>query len=142
MSDVVLDSGIFIASVYPEELTLQAQQLLKQLQADEITLNAPHLLRYELVAVSRKAVHRGRVSIDEGKQARDKLLDYPVRLHFNDKLLKRAYDLATEYNRPTAYDTQYLALAESLSCSFWTADKRLFNAVNKHFSNIYWLGDQ
>lgn len=49
--------------------------------------------------------------------------------------------LATEYNRPTAYDAQYLALAERLSCEFWTVDERLFNGVKDRFSAIRWLGE-
>ena len=62
MSQVVLDSGIFIASVYPETLTSQAKALLQQSQVAQVTLHAPTLLHYELIAVSRKAVYQGRVT--------------------------------------------------------------------------------
>ena|GEM_PF-6262631 len=44
MTSVILDSGVFIASVYPETFTPQAKALLKQLQNDQVTLHAPHLL--------------------------------------------------------------------------------------------------
>jgi predicted nucleic acid-binding protein len=141
LSDVVLDSGIFIASVFLETLTPQAKQFIKQLQTDNAILHAPALLRYEVVAVSRKAVYQGRVTAEEGLRARDRLLSYPVTLHFDDNLLKRGYELATEYNRPTAYDSQYLAIAEQLSCDFWTVDERMFNAVKDRFSGIRWLGN-
>jgi predicted nucleic acid-binding protein len=73
-------------------------------------------------------------------RARDALLSYPLTLHFDDDLLKRGYELATQYNRPTAYDAQYLALAERLSCAFWTAGKRLFNAVSNRLPQVKWLG--
>jgi len=136
----MLDSGIFIASVYVETLTAEAKGLLHQLQAAQVTLHAPNLLRYELIAVSRKAVYQGRVTAEEGKIARDQLLSYPVTLHFDDAPLKRGYELAEEYNRPTAYDAQYLALAEQLSCEFWTADERMFNVMNAKFPGIRWLG--
>lgn len=141
MSQVVLDSGIFIASVYPETLTFEAKGLLHQLQEAQITLHAPTLLRYELIAVSRKAVYQKRITADEGQIARDQLMSYPVTLHFDDALLKRAYKLAEEDNRPTAYDAQYLALAERLACAFWTVDERLFNAVKVNFPGIRWLGN-
>jgi predicted nucleic acid-binding protein len=98
-------------------------------------------LRYEVVAVSRKAVYQGRVTSEEGLRARDRLLSYPIELYFDDDLLKRSYELATAYNRPTAYDAQYLALAERLECAFWTADERLFNAVKDRSSHIRWLGN-
>mgnify|MGYP000940132732 CR=1 FL=1 len=54
MSQVVLDSGIFIASVYVETLTTQAKGLLQQLKDAKTVLNAPSLLRYELI--DRKSV--------------------------------------------------------------------------------------
>jgi predicted nucleic acid-binding protein len=141
LSNVVLDAGVLIASVYPETLTRQASILLERLCEEDINLHAPYLLRYEVVAVSRKAVYQGRVTLDEGLRARDKLLSYPVTLHFDEALLKRGYELATTYNRPTAYDSQYLALAERLDCEFWTTDQRMFNAVKENFATIRWLGD-
>ncbi|MEP7288713.1 MAG: type II toxin-antitoxin system VapC family toxin [Chloroflexota bacterium] len=140
MSQVVLDSGILIARVYVETLTAEATSLLMQLKDAQTQLNAPTLMRYELIAVSRKAVYQARVTAEEGLIARDQLLSYPVTLHFDDALLKRGYELAEKFNRPTAYDAQYLALAERLSCDFWTADERMFNAVNSKFSTIRWLG--
>jgi predicted nucleic acid-binding protein len=69
------------------------------------------------------------------------LLRYPVILHFDEALLKRGYELAAELNRPTAYDSQYLALAERLSCDFWTADERIFNSVSSKNTHIHWLGN-
>lgn len=141
MTQVVLDSGVLIASVFLETLTPEAKGLLKQLQADNVALHAPTLLRYECVAVARKAVYQGRVTSDESLRIRDALLNHPLTLHFDDALLKRGYELATQYNRPTAYDAQYLALAERLSCNFWTADERMFNAVKDKFPDIYWLGN-
>lgn len=137
----MLDSGILIASVFPETLTPQARQLLKQWQTDNITLHAPTLLRYEVAAVSRKAVYQGRVTAEEGLRARNRLMSYPITFHLDDDLLKRGYELAEKYNRPTAYDSQYLAVAEHLSCDFWTADERMFNAVKEKFPGIHWLGE-
>lgn len=141
MSDVVLDSGILVASVFPETLTTQAREFIKQLEKDNTTLHAPALLRYEVVAVSRKAVYQGRVTVAEGLAARERLLNYPITLHFSDDLLRRGHELAAEYNRPTAYDSQYLAVAEQVSCVFWTADERMFNAVKNRFSDIRWIGN-
>jgi len=96
---------------------------------------------YELIAVTRKWVYRELTTAEKAQNALDTLLSYPIELHYDEELLKRGYELATEYDRPTAYDAQYLALAESLSCAFWTADERLFNAVKAQFSTIYWLGN-
>ncbi|HML23737.1 MAG TPA: type II toxin-antitoxin system VapC family toxin [Aggregatilinea sp.] len=140
MTQVVLDSGILIASVFVETLTPQAKALLQQLQANQVILHAPTLLRYECIAVVRKAVYQGRISPEEGRHARNALLSYPITLHFDRVLLRRGYDLAEQYNRPTAYDAQYLALAERLACDFWTADERLYNAIASQFTQVNWLG--
>jgi hypothetical protein len=48
--------------VFIETLTPQAKCRLKQLQTDRVVLNAPTLLRYECVAVVRKAGYQGRVT--------------------------------------------------------------------------------
>ncbi len=69
------------------------------------------------------------------------LLVYPVDLHEDTALLTEAYDLAVRFNRPRAYDTQYMALAERLHCEFWTADERLVNSTQAQFNRIRWLGN-
>ena len=140
-SYAVLDSGILLATVQTEHHTAHAKALVRHLIRQDVQITAPTLLRYELVAVTRKWVYRELATPEEAKKALDPLLNYPVELHFEDALLKRGYELATEYNRPTAYDAQYLALAERLSCDFWTADERLFNAVKGKFPGIRWLGN-
>lgn len=74
MSQVVLDSGVLIASVYVETLTNEAKGLLRQFKESQTILNAPTLLRYELIAVSRKAVYQARITAEQGLIARDQLL--------------------------------------------------------------------
>jgi predicted nucleic acid-binding protein len=138
---VVVDSGIFIATVLPESISPQANYLIAKWEREQTHFHAPTLLKYEMVAVSRKAVHRGRLTVAEGEKAMDILLQYNVILHFDIELLRRSYALATELNRPTAYDMQYLALAIRLGSAFWTADERLFNAVKTKYAFVRWLGD-
>lgn len=139
-SYAVLDSGILLATVQLEAHTPHAQALIKTLTAQDVKIAAPALLHYEMVAVSRKWVYRQLATPEAAQKALDTLLAHPVELHFDDALLKRGYELATEYNRPTAYDAQYLALAERLSCPLWTADERLFNAITGRFPDTHWLG--
>jgi len=140
-SYAVLDSGILLATVQTEAYTQHAKTLLKRLSEQDIQFAAPNLLRYELVAVTRKWVYRELATPEDAETALDTLLSYPVELYFDEALLKRGYELATEHNRPTAYDAQYLAVAERLSCEFWSADERLFNAVKDRFTSIRWLGN-
>lgn len=139
-SYTVLDSGILLATVQDETYTKTAQELIADLLNNDVELIAPMLLRYELIAVVRKWVYRNLTDLNSAKLALTTLLNYPITLHFDDSLALKAYDLATLYQRPTAYDAQYLALAERFSCDFWTADERLFNAVQNSFRHIHWLG--
>ncbi len=127
---VICDSSIVIATVLVEVHSLKAAALMETFVQQNIRLAAPHLFRYEIVAAVRKHVFRGTITVEEAAIIRDNLLPIPVDLHFDDALLKRAYELATQFNRPTAYDAQYLAVAERLDCPFWTADEKLFNAVH------------
>jgi len=64
-----------------------------------------------------------------------------VRLLYPAGLHQRAWELARRYNRPQAYDSHYLALAEILGLELWTADERLYNAVHHDLLWVKWLGD-
>ena len=58
-------------------------------------------------------------------------LSLPLHLHQDAGLHRRALDLAERFDLPAAYDGHYLALAERLDAEFWTADRRLAQAVQE-----------
>lgn len=89
----------------------------------------------------RKVVFQQRMTHEQGREMLAGLLSYPVTFYEDDALLLATYELAEAFNRPRAYDAQYLALAERLDCSFWTADERLFNAVRGAFPRVRWVGE-
>jgi predicted nucleic acid-binding protein len=138
---VVVDSNILIAfGLADEPLHRQANDILSAWQTAKEQLTAPRLFRSEITAVVRKVVYQQRMSPEQGRVMLSRLLVYPVDFHEDDSLLKEAYELAVRFNRPRAYDTQYMALAERLDCEFWTADERLVNDTQRQFSRIGWLG--
>lgn len=138
---VVIDSNILIAfSLADEPLHTQANQILSAWKTNGERLVAPRLFRSEITAVVRKVVYQERMTPEQGRNMLAKLLIYPVEFYEDDELLKEAYELAVRFNRPRAYDSQYMALANRFQCNFWTADERLVNSVRSHFSRIYWLG--
>jgi predicted nucleic acid-binding protein len=140
-SYAVLDSGTLLATVLTEAHSQHAKALIAHLAEEQVQVVTPTLLRYELVAVARKWVYRDLIVPEKARRALDTLLRYPVISVIDDALLRRAYELAGQFNRPTAYDSQYLAVFERYECDLWTADERLFNAVNDEFPHIHWLGN-
>ena len=140
-SYVVLDSGIFLATVTSEPFTTQSDTLIEWCIRNQVQFVAPVLFQYEIVAVTRKWTHRNLMTYTSALMARNKLQAYPIRFLLDAMLLDRAFDLATQYNRPTAYDSQYLAVAERYNCEFWTADEKLYNAIRQQNTLIRWIAN-
>jgi predicted nucleic acid-binding protein len=101
----------------------------------------PNLLPFEVTAVLRKHVHRRVITAEYRLAALRQAMAFDVALLSFPDLHERAWALASDLNRPTAYDAHYLALAENLGCEFWTADKRLYQAVRGSLPWVRWLGD-
>ena len=137
----VVDSGILLATVLIEQYSKEAKALIKSLTEQQMQIAVPVLFRYEIVAVLRKQVYRGTLTAEEGINNYLLLLAQPVQAMVDDALLRRGYELAAQFNRPTAYDSQYLAVAERLGCEFWTVDERLYNTLTMHLSWVKWLGN-
>lgn len=138
---VVVDANILIAyALADESMHTQANQILTAWHSTQEQLIAPRLFRSELTAVIRKVVYQQRLTAEQGRALLSQLLRYPLEFHEDDGLLKEAYELAVRFNRPRAYDAQYMALAQRFDCLFWTADERLVNSVQDKFSNIRLLG--
>lgn len=139
MSGIVLDSGILIASMLPDEpLSGQAASLISTYRRENI--NAPILFRSEVTTVLRKAVYTKRITHEDGFAMLVRALSAPITYVEDDLLLSEAYRLANEYQQPRSYDAQYMALAQRLQCPFWTTDEKLHNAVQARFAYIRWLG--
>lgn len=139
---IVVDSNIFIAfSLVDEPLHTQANHLLATWKNAQVELIAPHLLKSEITAVMRKVVYQSRMTHEDGHLILTRLLRYSVTFYEDDDLLKKAYELAYQLNRPRAYDTQYLALSERFQCDFWTSDQIFYNVVKDKFPRVKWLGN-
>ena len=135
-----VDAGVLIKLVVAEEDSDRADALWEQWKEDGVKVVAPALLLFELTSVLRNKVHRGLLNLEEGEKAFDAVHRLPVQVLAPSNLHRRAWELATRFNRPAAYDAHYLALAEMMNCEFWTADERLFNAVRDELSWVRWLG--
>jgi len=138
---VCVDASLILRILVPEPLTEQALALWSLWQQSSQTPIAPTLLAFEVTASLRRYVYHKRITPDQGEQAFARFLQMDIQLSQRPALLRLAWGLAKEFNQPRAYDTAYLALAQLRRCDFWTADRKLYNAVHARLPWVKWVGD-
>ena len=126
---VIIDASIAIKAILPNPLQSHCWALVQTFA--ELQPVAPVLWAYETTSAISKAVHFEQITEEEGFQALQKIDLLGIRLFVPDVEQNHdAFRWTLRLKRAAAYDSFYLALAQELKCDFWTADKRLFNAVN------------
>jgi predicted nucleic acid-binding protein len=118
MTDLVIDASIVIKWVVEEAGTPQALGLQKY------RLFAPDLLIAECANVFWKKARRREMSLEEAGLAAELLERADIEFVPTRRFWSQATRWAIELDHP-AYDCIYLALADSLSCDFITADAEL-----------------
>jgi len=111
-----------------EEDSNVAHELWARWVDEEIEVVAPPFLWYEVTSVLRNKMHRSVLAPADAHEAFVALLATPVTTVSLPDIHARAWRLAERFDRPNAYDSNYLALSEALDCPLWTADRRLYNA--------------
>ena len=96
------------------------------------SLQAPHLLDVEVAQVLRRYAAAGELTPERGLEALMDLADFRLHRYSHDILLPRIWELR---HNVTAYDTAYLALAETLAAPLVTCDARLASAP-KHAAKV------
>ena len=136
---VVIDASAAVKAVLPNPLQAHCLALVQSFV--ETQPAAPALWAYETTSAIAKAVHFGDVTESEARQSFEKLEALGVRLFVADADQNRAaFDWTLKLKRLSAYDSYYLVLAQALECEFWTANKRLFNALNDaHLGWLHWI---
>jgi predicted nucleic acid-binding protein len=117
--------------------------LLVKWISEGITIIAPLLLAYEVANVLYQRLHKGLITLDETEQLLTYVLLKAIELDTsqNHKLSLQAIRLSHQFSLPAVYDAHYLALAERENCQYWTADKRLLNAINGKLPWVHKLED-
>lgn len=138
---VCVDASLIVWTLVPSPLSDKAEALLAKWQQERAELIAPALFAFEVTSSLRRLVYLDEITPEEGEEAFAKFLRIRVRLSHRRDLLPLAWTLAKEFNRPRAYDTAYLALAQMRNCEFWTADEKLYNAVRAELAWVKWIGN-
>jgi predicted nucleic acid-binding protein len=140
-SPVCVDANLALKLVLVEKDSSKAQHLWDAWIDAGIEIVAPPLLAFEGTSVICSRMYRGQVPAEEAELMFKAFHLLGVRFLYPEGLHERAWEMAKRFNRPQAYDSHYLALAEILGLELWTADERLYNTVKHELSWVEWLGD-
>src|SRR5438128_12089193 len=126
---ICLDSSVAAKLVLTETDSEKAKALyVTETRAGEPVV-APSLLLYEITNVLRRRVVESALGASEARRVLGDFLDLDIRISTPASLHPRALELATAYDLPAVYEAHYLALAEALTCDYWTDDRRLLNRL-------------
>jgi predicted nucleic acid-binding protein len=132
----IIDASVFIKAHIINPDQERCLLLLNKLKKSKILV--PSLWLNEVTSVLAKLVHFGQITPQESKDSLRLALtlDFEV-IEPDNTQCQLALEWAHRLNRASAYDCFYLAIADSYEIPFWTADKRLYNALKD--MNLIWL---
>lgn len=136
---VIIDASYTMKMLLPNSLQQRLQEQMETWQDKDIPLYVPTLWLYEVTSTLAKWVHFRRVT----KETANLFLELAFGLEVSviapeESLCRNALRWTYRLKRASAYDSFYLALAESLQAEMWTADRRLVNAVGQDW--IHYAG--
>lgn len=141
-AEVVVDASLALKWVLEEPYTLEANSLLAEWRNHRRRLLAPALFLYEVTNPLAKRIQRHRLTLEQGKERLRFFLESGPLLRQIASLHPRALEIMQRFNLQTAYDSHYLALAESQRCECWTADEQLWNSVRHEIDWLRWVGER
>ncbi len=121
---IVVDASAAIKWFVPEVHADAAQRLLRK---DRILL-APDLIWAEVANALWRKWREGELTAEAVQGILRDFRRFPLHIYSGESLYEVAWPVARSSGR-TFYDSLYLALAISASCSLVTADARLFHAL-------------
>lgn len=119
----VLDASIVVELLVLSPLGERAVPLVRAAGGD---LHVPHLLDMEVMSVLRGLVLGGVLGEARAAQAFEDLRDLPARRWPAAVFFERVWELR---GNVTAYDANYVALAEALGAELITSDAKLARGV-------------
>jgi predicted nucleic acid-binding protein len=137
---ICVDASLALKLVLAEPDSDLAQAQWQTWTEAGIEIISPDLFVYETTSVLRNRVYRKEITQSEADEAFRILESLDINYHQPAAIRPSGWELARRLNRPTAYDAFYLALAQEESSTFWTGDKRLYNAVKDQLKWVHALG--
>lgn len=142
MSDaVVADASLALKWLLEEEYTPEALKLRDRWVRDETAVLAPALLPFEMANGLYKRVRRGELQLDAAKTELTEFLSWFGDVEDDPDIHARALDIAHELGERAAYDSHYVALAETWDADLWTGDHKLWEAAHERYPFVRFVGD-
>ena len=131
MTDIaVVDASVAVKWLLPEPGRDEAAKLLDQFESEQIDLIAPPLIRIEVANTLSK---RCRQHLLDRKIAEALFDSFELRTPMLvERPLRRALRLSLDL-QISLWDSAYLALAMDYRTTLWTADRRLYRSVHRHY---------
>ena len=139
-SRICIDASLGLKLVLAEPDSDRAEAEWQTWLKAGVDILAPFLFIYETSSVLRNRVFRKELTAIEADEAARIIADLGITYLHPPDIRQSAWELARRFNRPTAYDSFYLALAQHQGCALWTGDKRLYNAVKNDIEWIHVVG--
>jgi predicted nucleic acid-binding protein len=143
---IVVDASLAAKWILQEEHSELAERLWLDTNAAHDRFVGPHILPIEITNIIRQKMRREGLVLESAESAFDKFLAMGVRCeprldNTRDRLYRRALQLTSRFDLPSAYDAHYLALAEHLGSDLWTADERLVRFLGGRLPFVRRLAD-
>ena len=139
-----LGSGLILLPllVLPLPYSGRASQLWTHWESRDEVIFAPGLWGYEVISALRKAEVLHQMLRSDVDDALKVILALDVRLvPASQELHLLAFEWARRQEQTAVYDAHYLALAEALGCTFWTADGRMAHTALQHVDWVHLLAE-
>lgn len=131
-SALIVDASITVRLFTPNANRQLLLEMVGGWHRAGIAIYAPSLYVYETTSAICKLRHFGQLSSTQADEALRLADQFGVEIiNVDSRLVRQAYDWTVRLKRAAAYDSFYLAAAETLGCELWTADRRLVNAANQ-----------
>ena len=128
---LVVDASLTVRTLLPGPRRDDFRQQMELWLEEGCMLHAPTLWVYETTTALCKAVFFDLLTVGDAEESLSLLQELAIELVPPDaEQCRRAFAWTRRLKRAAAYDSFYLAAAESLGCELWTADQRLHNAVD------------
>ena len=138
---VVIDASLLVKLLVIEQFSAQAVRLANYWTAMGIRLAAPDFIHAEVISALYKKISAGIISINLAMELMTEFYQMDITIYPASLFHQRAMELALALGQRMPYDSHYLALAESLNCDFWTADRPFYRAAQPHHPRVQWIGN-